>query len=308
MRGPPSPSSTSSSISASGSARANGCAASRPAPRSATPPGRSAPGFEPLAGRLARAARRRPVRGSARARHRAARLRRRHRPPDGADRRGRAAGRKRPSGRSSTFAPRSAAATASPGVLERAGVGSAEADQVAALIGGAVPLDDIRPGTVDGPDARPPPEPQRRPPARPARLPRPLRPHASRSRRAGGALALTRIPIAVDETPLRIQGRVGASLYRSARAAGVPARAVEAYIRALNTPDQRAGRARLRRPLRHHHRASPRRHRRGRDRAACSMPASTAPSGRDLQLMQWDQRRPDPMVRGLGRRPRRAAA
>ena len=49
---------------------------------------------------------------------------------------------------------------------------------------------------------------------------------------------LNEIPIAVDETPLRIQGRVGASLYRSARAAGVPARAVEAYIRALNTQVQ----------------------------------------------------------------------
>ena len=33
----------------------------------------------------------------------------------------------------------------------------------------------------------------------------------------------------------RVQGLVGSSLYRSARAAGVPARAVEAYIRALST-------------------------------------------------------------------------
>jgi murein DD-endopeptidase MepM/ murein hydrolase activator NlpD len=51
-------------------------------------------------------------------------------------------------------------------------------------------------------------------------------------------LELNQIPIRVDETPLRIQGRVGASLYRSARAAGVPARTVEAYIRALNTQVQ----------------------------------------------------------------------
>ena len=42
---------------------------------------------------------------------------------------------------------------------------------------------------------------------------------------------INQIPIRVDETPLRIQGRVGASLYRSARAAGVPARAVEALRR-----------------------------------------------------------------------------
>ena len=51
--------------------------------------------------------------------------------------------------------------------------------------------------------------------------------------RVDGQLQLTRIPIAVDETPLRVQGRVGESLYRSARAAGVPARIVESYIRAL---------------------------------------------------------------------------
>jgi murein DD-endopeptidase MepM/ murein hydrolase activator NlpD len=53
--------------------------------------------------------------------------------------------------------------------------------------------------------------------------------------RVDGRLALNAIPIAVDETPLRIQGRVGASLYRSARAAGVPARIVESYIRALTS-------------------------------------------------------------------------
>ncbi|MET4898473.1 peptidoglycan DD-metalloendopeptidase family protein [Sphingomonadaceae bacterium jetA1] len=46
-------------------------------------------------------------------------------------------------------------------------------------------------------------------------------------------LTLTRQPIAVDRTPLRLQGLVGKSLYRSARAAGAPARVVEAYIKAL---------------------------------------------------------------------------
>jgi len=49
----------------------------------------------------------------------------------------------------------------------------------------------------------------------------------------GGPLALRRIPIAVDDTPLRIKGVVGDSLYRSARAAGAPAKAVETYLRAL---------------------------------------------------------------------------
>jgi len=119
-------------------------------------------------------------------------------------------------------------------VLERAGIGAGEADTVAALIGGIVPLADIRAGTVmDLTLGR-----------RPNRMvARPLEKLSFRARfdlrvelnRADGALKLTQIPIAVDDTPLRIQGLVGSSLYRSARAAGVPARAVEAYIRALST-------------------------------------------------------------------------
>ncbi len=117
-------------------------------------------------------------------------------------------------------------------VLERAGVGSAEADRVATLVGEAVPITDLRPGTlIDLTLGR-----------RPNRLvARPLDKMSFRARfdlrieiaRVGNELQLTRIPIAVDETPLRIQGRVGDSLYRSARAAGVPARIVESYIRAL---------------------------------------------------------------------------
>jgi len=120
------------------------------------------------------------------------------------------------------------------GLLERAGVASTEARAAASLIGKVVPLENLRPGTVmDLTLGR-----------RPNRMvARPLDKLAFRARfdlrlelrRAGGALQLSSIPIAVDETPLRIQGRVGASLYRSARAAGVPARTVEAYIRALNT-------------------------------------------------------------------------
>jgi len=119
-------------------------------------------------------------------------------------------------------------------VLERAGVASGEAARVATMIGEIMPVGDVRPGTVmDLTLGR-----------RPNRtVARPLEKLTFRARfdlrvelaRIDGALTLTRIPIAVDETPLRIQGRVGASLYRSARAAGVPARAVEAYIRALNT-------------------------------------------------------------------------
>ena len=119
-------------------------------------------------------------------------------------------------------------------MLERAGVGRAEADRVATLVGEALPIEDVRPGTVMDLTLG------RRPNRRVAR---PLDRLTFRARfdlrveinRVDGSLVLTRIPIAVDETPLRIQGRVGSSLYRSARAAGVPARVVESYIRALTT-------------------------------------------------------------------------
>lgn len=46
-------------------------------------------------------------------------------------------------------------------------------------------------------------------------------------------LTLNRTPIAVDDTPLRIRGTVGSSLYRSARAAGAPASAIQAYLQVL---------------------------------------------------------------------------
>lgn len=117
-------------------------------------------------------------------------------------------------------------------VLERAGVGSSEAGRVADLIAGKVALGELKPGTqLDMTLGR-----------RPAReAPRPLERLAFRARfdlsmeiaRQAGAFALNAIPIAIDRTPLRIQGRAGISLYRSARAAGVPAKAVEAFIRSV---------------------------------------------------------------------------
>ncbi len=65
--------------------------------------------------------------------------------------------------------------------------------------------------------------PGRSAPARSARLPRALRSRTELGRTdAAAGLALTRNPIRVDDTPLRIRGTVGASLYRSARAAGAP--------------------------------------------------------------------------------------
>ncbi|MDP9414006.1 MAG: M23 family metallopeptidase [Pseudomonadota bacterium] len=119
-------------------------------------------------------------------------------------------------------------------VLERAGVGSSEAEQVAHMIGAVVPLTDIRPGTAMELTLG------RRPNAR---VSRPLDSLSFRARfdlklslqRMDGKLTIARIPISVDNTPLRIQGRVGSSLYRSARAAGAPAKAVEAFIRAVAT-------------------------------------------------------------------------
>jgi murein DD-endopeptidase MepM/ murein hydrolase activator NlpD len=124
------------------------------------------------------------------------------------------------------------------GMLRRAGLGSADAARVLALVGGAIDPADLTSGTqVDitlGRRAAPD-------------QPRPLESLSFRARfdlalavergAAGpgslGALALTRTPIRVDETPLRIRGTVGSSLYRSARAAGAPASAVQSYLRAL---------------------------------------------------------------------------
>ncbi|ODP37612.1 peptidase M23 [Sphingomonas turrisvirgatae] len=118
--------------------------------------------------------------------------------------------------------------------LQRAGVGSADATRAADLVAAAVDLGDLKSGTqLDLTLGRRADKSQ----------PRPLEKLAFRARfdlslelvRSGTALALNEIPIAIDHTPLRIRGRVGDSLYRSARAAGAPASAVEAYIRAVAT-------------------------------------------------------------------------
>ncbi|HSX55734.1 MAG TPA: M23 family metallopeptidase [Sphingomonas sp.] len=118
--------------------------------------------------------------------------------------------------------------------LARSGVGTADAAQAATLVAGAVSLGDLKSGTqLDLTLGRRMDKSQ----------PRPLEKLAFRARfdlslelvRSGNSLALNEIPIAIDHTPLRIRGRVGDSLYRSARAAGAPAKAVEAYIRSIAT-------------------------------------------------------------------------
>jgi len=120
-----------------------------------------------------------------------------------------------------------------PRMLQRAGVGTGDAGQVAAMVASAVPLVDIAPGTRFSITLG-------------ARLspsdPRPLTAVAFRPRfdlalaiaRQGGGLTLSRTPIAVDQTPLRVRGFIGTSLYRSARAAGAPPSAVQDYLRAID--------------------------------------------------------------------------
>jgi len=119
-------------------------------------------------------------------------------------------------------------------VLKRAGVGDDDAARAAGLVGQAVSLGDIPSGTRIALTLG------RRPSKSVAR---PLEQLAVRAKfdlalridRGTAGLAMTRQPIAIDDTPLRIQGLVGSSLYRSARAAGAPSRVVETYIKALAT-------------------------------------------------------------------------
>jgi murein DD-endopeptidase MepM/ murein hydrolase activator NlpD len=117
-------------------------------------------------------------------------------------------------------------------VLERAGVAGEQAKQVAEMVASAVSLGDVKPGTrIELTLGRRPNK----------SVARPLDHLSFRAKfelalaveRVDGQLRLKRIPIAVDNTPLRIQGVVGSSLYQSARAAGAPAKAVETYLKTI---------------------------------------------------------------------------
>lgn len=119
-------------------------------------------------------------------------------------------------------------------VLERSGVARDQAAEIESMIAQIIPTEDIRPGTVMSIVLG----------RRPNRsVPRPVDHIAFRARfdlkleiaRVDGALRANPIQIAVDDTPLRIRGRVGSSLYRSARAAGAPPSAVQEYLRAIGT-------------------------------------------------------------------------
>lgn len=117
-------------------------------------------------------------------------------------------------------------------LLQRAGVSRKEADQVTAMVSGVTSLSDIEPGTrVDVVLGR----------RSDKRSSRPLESVDFRARldlalsvgRDGDRLFMKQEKIAVDDTPLRIRGTVGSSLYRSARAAGAPADAVRDYLRVI---------------------------------------------------------------------------
>jgi murein DD-endopeptidase MepM/ murein hydrolase activator NlpD len=118
-------------------------------------------------------------------------------------------------------------------MLARAGVGEGDIDRVTALVGSALPAGEITPGTRFDITLGQRPEPGA------ARL---LQSIDFRARfdldlavsRRGGDLALIRKPIAVDATPLRVRGEVGSSLYRSARNAGAPISAIQAYLQAID--------------------------------------------------------------------------
>ena len=126
-------------------------------------------------------------------------------------------------------------------MLRRAGVSASDIGRVSALVGDAMPLTEIEPGTqVDIVLGRRPQEGASRPlDALRFRAKFDLeleigRLNANSETGEGGDLSLSRNVIRVDDTPLRVRGKVGESMYRSMRAAGVPASAAQDYLRALN--------------------------------------------------------------------------
>jgi murein DD-endopeptidase MepM/ murein hydrolase activator NlpD len=119
-------------------------------------------------------------------------------------------------------------------VLQRSGVSGIEAANVVNMVSGVTALSDIEPGTpvdiVLG--------------TRPSKnQPRPLESVSFRARfdlnleinRESGGLRLSKRPITVDNTPLRIRGTVGTEgITRSAQAAGAPARAIQDYLKVIS--------------------------------------------------------------------------
>ena len=119
-------------------------------------------------------------------------------------------------------------------LLRRAGTAKADIATISDMVSSALPLDDIRPGTrfegVLGPRAH-------------KSDPRPIETLSFQPafgfrltiKRGTGGLSMQRQDIAIDDTPLRIQGLAGSSLYKSLRAAGVPSKSAAEYLKALAT-------------------------------------------------------------------------
>ncbi|QDZ08541.1 peptidoglycan DD-metalloendopeptidase family protein [Sphingomonas panacisoli] len=119
-------------------------------------------------------------------------------------------------------------------LLRRAGIAKADVAAVTDLVAGTMSLDDIRPGTriegVQGPRAK-------------KTDPRPIESLSFQPAfdfrltitRTANGLSMQRQAISIDDTPLRIQGLAGASLYKSLRAAGVPSTAAADYLKAIAT-------------------------------------------------------------------------
>ena len=118
--------------------------------------------------------------------------------------------------------------------LRRSGVGPDDIKTVTALTGAAANIRNLKPGTaLDLVLGR----------RETKAVPRPLTSLGFRAafdlrlelaRGEDGALVLKRIPIAIDDTPLRVSGLVGSSLARAAHAAGVPAAVVADYIQQMS--------------------------------------------------------------------------
>ena len=118
-------------------------------------------------------------------------------------------------------------------LLQRAGVGPAEAARVSSLVSGSIDPAGLAAGTrIDITLGRRPAPGQ----------PRPLDALSFGARfdlrldvvRGPGGFVLHQQPIAVSSVPLRIRGTIGAGLYRSARAAGAPIEAIQQYLQVLD--------------------------------------------------------------------------
>ncbi|QMW23370.1 M23 family metallopeptidase [Sandaracinobacteroides saxicola] len=120
------------------------------------------------------------------------------------------------------------------GALRRAGVGRKDIAEVMRMVSSAANVRRVKPGTefelvLGRREAKSQPRPLDALAFRAA-----LELRLSITRNMQGTLVMQRIPIKVDETPLRVSGTVGRSLYAAARSAGLPAGVVADYIKQMS--------------------------------------------------------------------------